>query len=194
LLPFRYAPLLVACRRSAAVAPLLVACQRSAAVALALGAALLGCGSGSEQAENTATGSQSVRLGTGEAEFESMEGEPQIQLVHGAQGGFHVWASFLAYGFESQALDLTLTTSVEGAAENLVMHARLTTREMLDAEGAPVRSFAGFPAQVRDARCADGRRVELRLHLSQPGGGAAAEDVRHCIAELAEEFRATDCP
>ena len=175
-------------------APLLAACWRSTAVALALGAALLGCGSGSEQTEDPVSGaSQSVVLGTGEAEFESMEGEPQIRLVHGAQGGFHVWASFLAYGFESEALDLTLTTSVEGAAENLVMHARLTTREVLDAEGNPARSFAGFPAQVRDARCADGRRVELRLHLSEPAGGAA-DDVRHCVAEVAEEFRTIECP
>jgi hypothetical protein len=174
-------------------APLFADCRRFTAVALALGAALLGCGSGEQTEDPVGAGNQRVVLGTGEAEFESMEGEPQIRLVHGAQGGFHVWASFLAYGFESESLDLTLTTTVEGAAENLVMHARLTTRELLDVEGTPARSFAGFPAQVRDARCADGRRVELRLHLSQPGGGAA-DDVRHCIAEVAEEFRAADCP
>jgi hypothetical protein len=45
---------------------------------------------------------------------------------------------------------------------------------------------------VRDARCADGRRVELRLQLSEPGG-ETAEDVRHCLAEVAEEFRLAEC-
>ena len=174
-------------------APWLVGCRRCTGIVLvALGATLLGCGSAEPRVDAT-SGAHSVVLGTGEAEFESMVGEPRIRLVHGAQGGFHVWASFLAYGFESQALDLTLTTRVEGAAENLVMHARLTTRELLDADGAPARSFAGFPAQVRDARCADGRRVELQLHLSEPGGGAA-DDVRHCVAEVDEELRSTECP
>jgi len=122
-----------------------------------------------------------------------MDGEPQIRLVHGAQGGFHVWSSFLAYGFSSPALDLLLTTRVEGASEPLVMHARLSTREVVDADGVPARSFAGFPGQVRDARCADGRRVELELQLSEPSG-ASATDVRHCIAQVDAEFRSAECP
>ena len=156
---------------------------------------LSGCGSGEATPADPGPESSGVRvvLGTGEAEFESMDGEPQIRLVHGAQGGFHVWTSFLAYGFTGAALDLLLTTHVEGASEPLVMHARLSTREVVDADGAPARSFAGFPGQVRDARCADGRRVELDLQLSEPGGGTA-EDVRHCIAQVDEEFRLAECP
>jgi hypothetical protein len=134
-----------------------------------------------------------VVLGTGESEFETMDGEPVITLVHGAQGGFHVWASFLAYGFEAQALDLTLTTRVEGASENLVMHGHVTTREVQDATGQSARSFAGYPAQVRDARCVNGHRVELRLHLSDPLGHSA-DDLRHCVAEVSEEFRSDECP
>jgi hypothetical protein len=187
----RSAGVALVARRSAGVA--LVARRSAGVVLVAAAAALLACGSSSEGREAGTSGAQRVVLGTGEAEFESMDGEPRIRLVHGAQGGFHVWASFLAYGFASQALDLTLTTLVEGASENLVMHARLTTRELLDVDGTPARSFAGFPGQVRDARCADGRRVELQLHLSEPGGGAA-DDVRHCIAELDEELRSTECP
>ena len=140
------------------------------------------------------SGVQRVLLGTGEQTFEHIEGEPQLPLVAGSQGGFHVWASFLAYGFDSTALDLTLTTTVDGAEENLVMHARLTTREVLDPEGVPARSFAGFPGQVRDARCANGQRVRLQLQIAAPGGDNVASDERHCIVLLEPEFQIDGCP
>ncbi|MEY4546142.1 MAG: hypothetical protein RL685_2337 [Pseudomonadota bacterium] len=133
-------------------------------------------------------------LGTGEATFEHIAGEPELPLVAGSQGGFHVWASFLAYGFDSSSLDLTLTTTVDGADNDLVMHARLSTREILDADGVPARSFAGFPAQVRDARCANGQRVRLQLHVAAPGGDSFATDQRHCIVLLDPEFQIDGCP
>jgi hypothetical protein len=151
------------------------------------------CACGGEPAEGT-SGAQRVVLGTGEASFERIEGEPELPLVAGAQGGFHVWASFLAYGFDTTAIDLTLTTRVAGASENLVMRARLTTREVVDPEGLPARSFAGFPAQVRDARCADRRRVSLQLHVAAPGGDASASDERQCIVLLDPEFQLDECP
>ena len=171
-------------------APWLLRCRFAAAALCAL--SVLGA-CGSDSAGPAADRGASVVLGTGESEFETMDGEPVIMLVHGAQGGFHVWASFLAYGFEAPALDLTLTTQVEGASEDLVMHGHVTTREVLDADGQSARSFAGYPAQVRDARCVNGRRVELRLHLSDPLGHSA-DDVRHCVAEVSEEFRSDQCP
>jgi hypothetical protein len=163
------------------------------AAVIVLATLLCACGAGGATPDDPAPAANArVVLGTGEAEFETMDGEPTIRLVHGAQGGFHVWTSFLAYGFASQTLDLLLTTRVEGASEPLVMHARLSTREIVDADGVAARSFAGYPGQVRDARCADGRRVELRLHVSAPDG-SAAEDVRHIIAEVAEELRLPEC-
>src|SRR5262245_34719311 len=57
----------------------------------ALMLAALACGGTPEPSE------LSVVLGTGQAMFEPMEGEPELTLVAGTQGGFHVWASFLAY-------------------------------------------------------------------------------------------------
>ncbi|HKO89684.1 MAG TPA: hypothetical protein VJU61_00935, partial [Polyangiaceae bacterium] len=162
----------------------------------ALGSALAGlalvlaCGSDSDQD----VPSTSVTLGTGEAEFEPMDGEPTLRLVRGPQGGFHVWASILAYGFSSPQLDMLLTTTLDEDPEsNLVMHARLTMRDVLDANGTPAQSFAGFPAQVKGARCADGRRVGLRLQLSEPGGGSS-ENLRYCVAEVDEALRSLDCP
>ena len=59
-----------------------------------------------------------VELGTGEAEFEPMEGEPTIELAVGFQGGFHIWTSFLASGFEGERLDMVLVTEVDGVADS----------------------------------------------------------------------------
>lgn len=151
------------------------------------------CACGGES-ERGPPGVQRVVLGTGEATFEHIEGEPELPLVAGAQGGFHVWASFLAYGFDTAAIDLTLTTTVAGASENLVMRARLTTREVVDSTGVAARSFAGFPAQIRDARCADHQRVRLQLQVAAAGGEGSASDERHCIVLLDPEYQLDDCP
>jgi hypothetical protein len=158
-----------------------------------LAAALCACGSGAPGATASAS-ERHIVLGTGEAEFEPMDGEPEITLVHGSQGGFHVWASFLAYGFDSSTLNLLLTTSVDGSGdEPLVMHATLTTHDVTDADGVTARTFAGFPAQIRNAPCVDGQRVKIDLQLSE-GSGPASEDVRYCIAKVDPMYRSDTCP
>jgi hypothetical protein len=132
-------------------------------------------------------------LGTGEAEFESMDGEPLLTLVAGVQGGFHVWASFLAYGFASSTLSMVLTTSVEEAPESRIpLRATLPLRETVDDQGELAFAFAGFPAQVDDARCAHGKRVRLDITLSD--GDGTADDTRYCIAVVDEARRSLDCP
>jgi hypothetical protein len=77
-------------------------------------------------------------------------------------------------------------------AKRLVMHARLSLRETLDADGQPAQFFAGFPAQVYDARCAQGKRVSVAVTLSD-ASGASATDERHYIAELDAAQRRADC-
>jgi hypothetical protein len=160
-----------------------------------LAAAAVGCGSPDADGAGAspARGEQSVVLGTGEAEFEPIDGEPRLRLVGGVQGGFHVWASFLAYGFASDRLDMMLETVIEDdPATRLVMRARLSLRDALDAEGEPTQFFAGFPAQVYDARCAHDKRVRVAVTLTD-ASGESATDERHCIAELDAAQRRDDC-
>jgi hypothetical protein len=149
-----------------------------------------GCGAG--EATPTPSQERAVLLGTGEARFESMEGEPQLTLVAGVQGGFHVWASFLAYGFTSRTLEMVLTTSVEGTPEVIPNRANLTMKDTVDAEGTPAFTFAGFPAQVYDARCSHGKRVRIDVKLSDTDGGIA-EDTRYCTVYLDESRRSPNC-
>jgi hypothetical protein len=164
----------------------------------ALAAAAVACGSdddGSIRLDTTLQPSaeRHVVLGTGEAAFEPIDGEPHLRLVAGVQGGFHVWASFLAYGFTSDRLDMLLQTAVDDdPSQTLTMRARVNLRETLDASGALAQSFAGFPAQVHDARCAQGKRVRVIVTLTDTDG-ASATDERYCIAELEEAQRRLDC-
>jgi len=136
-----------------------------------------------------------VVLGTGEAEFEPIRGEPHLTLVAGVQGGFHVWASFMAYGFSAERVGMTLTTSLDGVDDSsLVMHAQLSTRDALDEAGLPMRAFAGFPAQIKNARCANAHRVRIELSLTDPDDEGSAGDMRFCIADVAPVYQLADCP
>jgi hypothetical protein len=160
----------------------------AAFAALALGA----CGA-SDGAPDPTPPRHRVVLGTGEAEFEPIDGEPRLRLVAGVQGGFHAWASFLVYGFETDQLDMVLETRVEDDPEtSIVMRARPTLRPAIDSSGEPAQSFAGFPAQVYDARCAQDKRVRVEVTLGNPEGDRAG-DTRHYIADVPEQQRRTDC-
>ncbi len=110
-----------------------------------------------------------VTLGTGEAEFEPIEGEPTLEMAAGFQGGFHIWTSFLATGFEDERLDMVLVTETDGDPDSaLTMRATLKGSEFEDTTGKPVWTFAGYPGQIRDARCANGKRVHLSVTLQRP--------------------------
>ena len=134
-----------------------------------------------------------VELGTGEAEFEPIEGEPTLEMAAGSQGGFHVWTSFLASGFEDERLDMRLVTEIDGVADSdLTMRATLKGREVTDDRGDVFWTFAGYPGQVRDARCAHGKRVRLHVTLTDPVGREATDE-RYCIVALDEAYRDDDC-
>jgi hypothetical protein len=151
------------------------------------------CGAAAGCGDEPPPRERSVVLGTGQADFEPMDGEPELSLVAGIQGGFHVWASFLAYGYSAQLIGMVLVTTVDGEPDSrLVMRANLSTYDTIDADGNTARSFAGFPAQVYDARCAHGRRVEVNITLTD-SDGTTSEDTRYCIANVAPALRLTDC-
>jgi hypothetical protein len=171
-------------------------------------AAALGCGllagcSDSDVDRDVSPPPFEIVLGTGEAAFEPFEGEPDLPLSAGVQGGMHVWASFLVYGSVEDRVHMELsTTLVDVPDSTLVMRATVRPRPALDADGASVRSFAGWPAQIDNARCAHGQRVRLDLSVSPVVGAGAgvasaayapAIDSRLCVAQVPAQLRATDC-
>ncbi|HEY6727736.1 MAG TPA: hypothetical protein VI197_27060 [Polyangiaceae bacterium] len=134
-----------------------------------------------------------VELGTGEAEFEPIEGEPTLEMAAGFQGGFHVWLSVLGSGFEDERLDMKFVTALDGVLDSdLTMRATQKGRQVTNAEGEVFWTFAGYPGQVKDARCAHGKRVRLQVTLSDPVGREATDE-RFCIVALDEQYRSEDC-
>jgi len=130
-----------------------------------------------------------VELGTGEAEFEPIEGEPTLEMAAGIQGGFHVWASFAARGFEERELDVDLVTTVVDVADSrLVMRPTLEGEQSVSEDGVALWTFAGYPAQVKNARCVSGKRVHLEVTVADSEGREAKDD-RYCIVSLDEQYR-----
>jgi hypothetical protein len=173
------------------------AAQRSRALVLGCGL-LAGCAESPPDPDLLPSPFEIV-LGTGEATFEPFEGEPELLLAAGVQGGMHVWASFLVYGPAEDRVHMELsTTLVDVPDSTLVMRADVRLRPGIDAEGADVWSFAGWPAQVIDAQCAHGQRVRLDLAVYPVAGAVSpahepASDSRYCVAQVPAQLRATDC-
>jgi hypothetical protein len=134
-------------------------------------------------------GDVSVEVGTGVAEFEPFDGEPTLEMAAGIQGGFHVWASLVARGFEERELDVDLVTTVVGVADSrLVMRPTLEGDQSVSDDGEALWTFAGYPAQVKNARCVHGKRVHIQVTVTDTEGREARDD-RYCIASLDERYR-----
>lgn len=136
-----------------------------------------------------------VVLGTGVDGYEPIEGEPTLTLIKGLQGGFHVWMSFLAYGFDTNVLRMELATSWDGYVESIIpMQGNVRMRDALDAAGHPAQVLVGWPAVIHDPTCAHGRRIRLDITVRDQTNGTEASDTRVFVADVAEEERGTSCP
>lgn len=134
-----------------------------------------------------------VVLGTGLEAYEPIEGEPELPVIKGIQGGFHVWTSFLAYGYDTDVLHMDLVTRWDGADESIIeMPGNVRVRPVTDAAGLPALASVGWPALVYNAPCAQGQRLRIELTV-RDASGREASDERTCIADVPPEDRATDC-
>ncbi len=162
-------------------------------LAFAFGAALLaGCGS-----DDGAGGPESgprVVLGTGREAFEALDSEGSVPLIKGIQGGFHVWTSFLAYGFDTDVVRMELRTRWDMLDEStLEMAGNVAVRPTVDPQGSPALVSLGWPASIFNPACSNGRRLSIELTVRDTQAGLSAGDARHWIVDVNEEDRSTDC-
>lgn len=156
--------------------------------------ALPSCSGGGASPSEPATAAR-LLLGTGEESYEPIEGEPVLPLVAGIQGGFHVWATFLGYGFEGDRLRMRATTTwgPNGAYVFASNQAAIRVHEVVDENGETALEGNGWPAQIELARCSQDQRVLLEMTVSDDFGRMAS-DRRTFISSVQEELRGTDCP
>ena len=135
-----------------------------------------------------------VLLGTGREAFEPLDSEGSVPLIKGIQGGFHVWTSFLAYGFDSDVLRMELTTRWDALDESVLeMAGNVAVRPGTDAEGVAVLVSLGWPASIFNPACSNGRRLGIDLTVRDTSAGVSASDSRYWIVDVAEEDRSSDC-
>jgi hypothetical protein len=169
---------------------------RFAVSAACSGLMLAACGDGSGAAGPESAGQPPYRvvLGSGQREFEPLEEGAHATLIHGPQGAYHVWTSFLSYGFDSDVLRMDISTGWDDTPdERFPMGGDVVARATLDAEGADARLTRGWPAQVREPLCQDGRALRVELTMTDPAGNAAS-DARRWILDVPVELRPDDCP
>ena len=170
---------------------------RFAVLPLCAGLTLAACGGGSGDAGPASPSDEAafrVELGTGQKVFEALDDDAHATLIHGPQGAYHVWTSFLSYGFDSDVLRMDISTGWEDAPdERYPMGGDVVARPTVDADGVDARLTYGWPAQVREPLCQDGRALRIDLTLTDSAGNAAS-DTRRWILDVPAELRPDDCP
>ncbi|WP_437665326.1 hypothetical protein [Sorangium sp. So ce1182] len=129
-------------------------CSTSAAGLVVLLGLAPGCAGGDE-----APGQGIVELGTGEWRFEPLADGQEVELAHGAQGGWHLWTSVRTLGLEPEGVELEVTTTVLGdPSSETTSRGRIELAELEDGRC----EFIGWPAVLREPACAIGHTLRVR--------------------------------
>lgn len=98
-------------------------------------------GTAADPSGSTAT----LELGTGETTFAPITDGAALPLVHGCQGGYHVWIALRARGFDSRGLVVRLR--LERAGDGVLLSEPFSLRVAFAEEGGAA-SIAGLPLPV----------------------------------------------
>jgi hypothetical protein len=156
-----------------------------------------GCGSdgGAEAPTDAAVGSgPRVMLGGGRGAFEVVAADGAVPLIKGIQGGFHVWTSFFAYGFDTDVVRMEISTRWDMLDDSLLeMAGTIGLHPATDPSGIPALLSLGWPAIVFNPVCANGQHLDIEITIRDMATGASASDSIRWVVEVAEEDRASDC-
>lgn len=104
-----------------------------------------------------------LELGTGEWAFEPLSEGQQVRLVAGTQGGFHVWLSMRAQGFDGTRLRMKLQL-IPSSAPDQISGSDL---ELAFQPGDDGLEFIGWPAQLLMPWCFTDAPLTLDVELSE---------------------------
>jgi hypothetical protein len=126
-------------------------------------ALVLGCAS-----SPTSGNDAQLELGTGTFRYEPLEDGAEVPLVHGAQGGWHVWLSVRASGIDEETGSLLI--EMQRADESVPpQNVRVGIRfDPPNADG--MRDYLGWPAIMSDPSCAVGHLYRIRATFTTSRG------------------------
>jgi hypothetical protein len=174
--------------------------HRLLAFSALLGTSSLGCGSDTTALPATpdagaepSPAAQRVVLGSGVRAFEPLDNDAHATLIAGPQGAYHVWTSFLSYGFDTDVLRMSLSTGWDDTPGSVLnMPGRVSAKPTLDPQGQSALATVGWPALILDPLCQNGRALRVDLTVSDDAGHSAS-DTRRWILDIAEEYRSSEC-
>ena len=112
-----------------------------------------------------------VEIGTGESQFETLADQQQVTMVHGVQGGYHVWMALKAQGLDPAKVWVDVDTTVEGQK----FSSRAITAMERGQDGSA--TLVGHPVILDDPQGADGKDMNLHVRVTDQQGVAAESSV-----------------
>ncbi len=117
-----------------------------------------------------------LELGTGSWRFESVTDGDEVDLVRGAQGGWHVWVAIRGRGIEDGAR-VRIETQPADDSESAQTVELEPAFEPEDLEG--YRQFVGWPAMLADAACVVDELLRVRATLLDDEGEEVLRSERY---------------
>lgn len=127
--------------------------------------ALAGCAAASADPQPTEA---ELELGTGTARFVPLADGDEVAMVHGAQGGWHLWISARATGMASAMGSLEIAHGPADGSTPLEVTRAGVTFDPADAEGR--RTSLGWQAILPDPPCSVGRLHRVRITVTTSSG------------------------
>ena len=115
-----------------------------------------------------------LQIGTGEVQFEPLTAGQRVQLVAGTQGGYHVWLSLRAQGFEGERLRMQLELASEGPAPLARSDLEVPFERAAAQRTGEWVEYVGWPAQLLEPWCAVERNLTVRVTVSDRQGHTAS--------------------
>ena len=125
-----------------------------------------------------------IAIGTGPDSFVPLADGDAIPIVHGTQGGYHVWGSIRAREVDPHGLALRFTLVIDGDAAMGTAPLSVTVRDDrvdLDLAGSgsdAIGTHAGTVVFLPDPAAVRGRSCRFRVAATDAGGRHATDEKR----------------
>jgi hypothetical protein len=148
--------------------------------AFALTLALAACGLGDAAATSDAgpddvaadAGEPLLEIGTGRDGFVALHDGDELELIHGPQGGYHLWGAVRARNLAPAELTIDYAVTLDGPPATEV--SKTPYKLTLVKRGAGYE-WSGLIGYVPDPQAAYGRRVTLSMTATDTAGRHASD-------------------
>lgn len=117
--------------------------------------------------EEPPVGEVAIELGTGEWRFEPVVDGQDVRMVHGAQGGWHIWTSVRAAELDPDRVRLELYVRLADEPESEWDTSMIDVNMVPDGDAL---AYLGYPFVIVDPACTAGRPLEMRAVMRDRRG------------------------